>query len=228
MTTDPPLRRPKQARSQRTLEQILDAAEQLLEGRTFESISVAELVREAGTSVGAFYTRFRDKDALLPALYERYDRWVAGRAARTRAARPWASLDFDATAAWVAGEIITLFRHRRYLLRAMTLFARLRPEKVDDATRLGRQQQLSFLREALLAHRATITHPDPERAADHTVFMAAAVCREAVLFRDAPHAKTHGMTFAELHQELTRFITHYLTGARPSRRPRRSPRPEPS
>jgi len=62
-----------QDRSQRTREQILDAAEELLKGgRTFDSLTVAEISREAGSSVGAFYGRFESKAHLMRALYARY------------------------------------------------------------------------------------------------------------------------------------------------------------
>src|SRR5262245_21079979 len=66
------IRPPQQARSQETLERLLDAAEHLVGEKGFEDTGVAEVARRAGSSVGAFYARFRDKDALLHALYERY------------------------------------------------------------------------------------------------------------------------------------------------------------
>ena len=67
-----PLRPVRQALSRRTLESMLDAAERLLHGRSFQEISLTELVREAGVTTGAFYGRFASKDNLLPCLYPRY------------------------------------------------------------------------------------------------------------------------------------------------------------
>ncbi|NNL66054.1 MAG: helix-turn-helix transcriptional regulator, partial [Myxococcales bacterium] len=66
------VREPRQSRSRETLDRILDAAEALVAEKGFEDATVAEIVRRGGSSVGAFYTRFRDKDGLLYALYERY------------------------------------------------------------------------------------------------------------------------------------------------------------
>ena len=63
------IRPPQQARSQETLERLLDAAETLVAEKGFDDTPVAEVARRAGSSVGAFYTRFPDKDALLHALY---------------------------------------------------------------------------------------------------------------------------------------------------------------
>jgi AcrR family transcriptional regulator len=60
---------PKQERSQNTHDRLIEAAERLVSrGRAWSDIGVQELVKEAGTSVGAFYNRFRDKDALLHIL----------------------------------------------------------------------------------------------------------------------------------------------------------------
>jgi AcrR family transcriptional regulator len=64
---------PRQQRSRDTQEKLLVALETLLEERFFEQISVRDLAQEAGLAVGTLYRRFRDKEAMLPALYERYD-----------------------------------------------------------------------------------------------------------------------------------------------------------
>ncbi|MCP5067843.1 MAG: TetR/AcrR family transcriptional regulator [bacterium] len=61
-----------QARSQRTLELLLDAAEAEIREKGYADASVAEIARRAGCSVGTVYRRFRDKTALLHALDERW------------------------------------------------------------------------------------------------------------------------------------------------------------
>jgi len=61
-----------QARSQRTLELLLDAAEAEILDKGYADASVAEIARRAGCSVGTVYRRFRDKTALLHALDERW------------------------------------------------------------------------------------------------------------------------------------------------------------
>jgi AcrR family transcriptional regulator len=58
----------KQARSRRTRDQLLSAGYRLVEERDLEAISIADIAREAGCSVGAFYFRFADKDAFFSAM----------------------------------------------------------------------------------------------------------------------------------------------------------------
>ncbi len=61
---------PKQDRSKDTSERILEAARGLLEEQTFDTVSVAAIADRAGISVGGFYARFPNKEALLHAFDE--------------------------------------------------------------------------------------------------------------------------------------------------------------
>jgi AcrR family transcriptional regulator len=58
----------RQKRSQKTYEALIATAFKLLERREFNDISIAELTRKAGYSVGAFYARFESKDELFDAM----------------------------------------------------------------------------------------------------------------------------------------------------------------
>ena len=66
------IRTAQQSRSQKTLERLLDATEQLLESRPFEAITVQQIVKTGHSSVGSFYARFGDKSALLQVLHQRF------------------------------------------------------------------------------------------------------------------------------------------------------------
>lgn len=66
------VRRAQQERSQKTLERILDATEELLAEDTFDQITVQQIVKRARSSVGSFYGRFPDKRALLHTVHERF------------------------------------------------------------------------------------------------------------------------------------------------------------
>ena len=71
-------------------------------------------------------------------------------------------------------------------------------------------RQTRFLRDALLSNRNEISHPDPDRAVDLAIFMAAATCREWILFGDAPHARSTLPSDDELHREAARQMLGYL------------------
>src|SRR5262245_10434153 len=87
---------PRQNRSRETLERFAAAAEALLAERSFERITVEDIVRRAARPVGSFYARFKSKEALLPLLQERHDQ-AAEQAIRARVARiEWRGLDLVA------------------------------------------------------------------------------------------------------------------------------------
>jgi len=58
----------KQERSRQTLRRLLDATSTLLQNKSFDDISITEIVESADSSVGAFYARFKDKEGILEQL----------------------------------------------------------------------------------------------------------------------------------------------------------------
>lgn len=62
----------KQTRGRRTRDRLLAAGHRLVATRDIDALSVADIARGAHCSVGAFYQRFRDKDAFFRALIAQY------------------------------------------------------------------------------------------------------------------------------------------------------------
>ncbi len=65
---------PTQQRSLETQERILDAFEALLKENFLDDITVRQIAKNAGITPATIYRRFKNKDALLPVLYERYEK----------------------------------------------------------------------------------------------------------------------------------------------------------
>ncbi len=63
-----PVRPIKQKRGRKTYEALIAAGFRLLEQRELEAVTIAELTRAAGYSVGAFYSRFGSKDEFFDAM----------------------------------------------------------------------------------------------------------------------------------------------------------------
>jgi TetR/AcrR family transcriptional repressor of mexJK operon len=62
---------PKQARSKKTKEKIVQAAIQLFQQRGYEKTTSNDIASEAGVSVGSFYVYFTDKRQLLLTIFDR-------------------------------------------------------------------------------------------------------------------------------------------------------------
>lgn len=65
------LKAPQQKRSEETLQRILLVCEKLIDQGTFEQVSMQEIAKDAGVSVGTLYKRFSAKSAIVDYLVER-------------------------------------------------------------------------------------------------------------------------------------------------------------
>ncbi|MCL4686846.1 TetR/AcrR family transcriptional regulator [Myxococcota bacterium] len=202
------VRPPRQARSQDTLDRLLDAAEGLVAERGFEDTTIAELVRRADSSVGAFYARFRDKDSLLYALYERYlEQAMATTDVALDPAR-WVISPISEIVRKTVPFLVSVYRERRGLIRAFVLRNHI------DAEFRARRERLSHhvsegLSRLLIARRSEIRHPNPVRAAVFGLTMVVNTIESAVLFGDL---RSGALTLSddELGVELTRAFLAYL------------------
>ncbi len=75
MTSKPLTRRQEQARETRN--RIYNAAVELMERKGFDNITIAEISRAAGVSVGAFYHYFESKNDILAEIFRRADEYFA-------------------------------------------------------------------------------------------------------------------------------------------------------
>jgi AcrR family transcriptional regulator len=207
-------RPPLQERSRRTLTRILEATEELLGERLLEQGTIRDIVERARTSVGAFYSRFENKEALLPALYERYDESMPRDRAQVLERLPLAP-DLDSQVTQIVGAVIRLFRGRKGLMRAMALHARTHPAAIPHAVRERRSEMHATMGDLLLEHRSEIDHPDPRLAVDMGLFLAISTCRERVLFPEAPQASTTPVDDEILEREVARALHAYLRGPAP-------------
>lgn len=203
-------RAPKQSRSQRTLDAILNAAETLLQERRFESISVAEIISVAGCSNGSFYARFASKDDLLTALYGRYHQDMPGRLERIRASVEGQPMGLKSMCGLVVDEFAASFASRLNLMRALVIYSRVRSAEVRPllGERANIQQQMVDL---FRPFHAEIRRYDPEETVRTGLLLAATAIREAVLFPDAPFAAVTGHPINRMKCEIATMFFAYLT-----------------
>jgi len=201
---------PVQARSRATFDRLLSAAAELLAERRFEEASVAELVRRAGSSVGAFYARFESKEALLHELDVRL--FEVGRAKWREFLAPqrWEGASAAAILSEVVGSLVEARRERRGLLRALALYVRSRPGS-EFAKRSAKLNRLltDRLTELMLTRRSEIGHPRPALAIAFALEIVDSVTRDAMLFADTGLAPAR-LSDAELKTELLRALKLYL------------------
>ncbi|MBA3889578.1 MAG: TetR/AcrR family transcriptional regulator [Gemmatimonadaceae bacterium] len=209
---------PQQSRSQETLGRILDAAERVLEEKSFGDATLAEIMERAGVTVGAFYRRFPDKDALLHHLDDRFFTELRGHADELLDPGRWERASFAQVIPQLARIAVPLFRMRRGLLR--TIFIRARTDaKIQATARELNGLFLAKLRVLADTRLAEIVHPVPHAAVDLGFRILVGALRETVVFGEVwPDAPA--MTDEQLAHELARSYLAYLGVASPLHIPR--------
>lgn len=203
-------RHPVQGRSERTLETLLDAAERLLETRSFEDLTMADLAAEAGVAVGTIYTRFESREAILPYLYERYQRDLHQRVEEALDPGRMTGLDLRARVERIVDLAVRLYRTRRGLWRAVALYACRRPEAIKTEDRRRRGVMLERFAALLLARRREIAHADPGRAVAFALSAMTAICKDRILFDDAIRGMYPRLSDRQLKRELVGMMFRYF------------------
>lgn len=207
------VRDPLQLRSRETLERVASATERLLEERTFEEITIGDILREARCSSGSFYARFAGKDALLPFLYERYDAQLRPRLEARLAGEPWRGMGFREACSTLVRGMLEMYLERRNLMRALALYARTNPGAFSDAFYQQRREVQELPLAILQPFIGQVPHPSPEAALRMGLFVVACAAREKLLFGDAPHAAVTPVTLQGLERELAHVLHSYLSTA---------------
>ena len=209
------VRPPQQARSQQTLDRILDAAELLLSEKGFDDTPVAEIARRAGSSVGAFYARFPDKDALLGALSERFIAQAIATADDALDPARWHRASLDEMVEAVVRFLVEIHRDQRGLLRAFSQRMRIDPEFQARRERLS-QHVGARLSALLRRHGAEIRHADSERAAAFALTMVFGTLEHTILFGEL-RSGAFAWSDDDLSAELARaFLAYLVVPTRPA------------
>jgi AcrR family transcriptional regulator len=199
---------PKQPRSERTQERLLRAAERLILEKGLADASVPEIARGAGSSVGGFYARFPDKDALLRALEERFFAEMAQRVARLADAGRWGEATIAEIVRACAGELVAVFRERRNLIAAFLHTSTRDPEVLADALRF-RAATAERIAALLLPRRHELRHPEPRLAIDLGVQFAFALMLQIAVVGEL-RAGGRVLSDRELEAEIARNFLAYI------------------
>jgi AcrR family transcriptional regulator len=197
-----------QARSQETLERLLDAAEELLSESGFDSATVSEIVRRANSSVGAMYARFSDKDSLLVCLHERFCEQAIATADMALDPQRWEGSSISDILTTTIPFLTHTFHHKRGLIRAFIAKCSIDDKFAERASRVGREisARLSTL---FMARRNEIRHPDPMLAIDFGLRMVFDTLDHETMYVDFARSKIQ-LTREQLAEELSRAFLSYL------------------
>jgi AcrR family transcriptional regulator len=212
MTRKPAKRPPVQKRSQESLRRMLDAAEAVLGRYGLHGATLPRIAALAGTSPANVYRRFRDKDALMAAVFQRITKRSS--AATTaqfdpEAMRHMGLVQFSRN---VIEGMIRGFRVDAGLSRAAVQYSEQHWEVAFvRKARASEAESFQTMVNAFMMWRDQIEHPDPERAIRFAFVMVALALRDLILFNRARVFETVlPLDDDTLRQELPRLFLGYL------------------
>jgi AcrR family transcriptional regulator len=213
---------PKQLRSRQTLDRLLDAAEAVIREEGIAELTVVKVVRKAQSSVGAFYRRFPDRDALLYAIQERNH----ARAREVYDAQLATLMRRKVSLEETLGRLFSL-RAKMVLKDAPLLHAFVVQEAILPLFQQEGRKFYAYCRTAmtqvLLSHRDEIAHPEPELAAEMVCRTWLGLMEQVVLYGASPFdTEARSGDTHTLVAEYTKAMSAYLRGgaADPVARPR--------
>jgi AcrR family transcriptional regulator len=198
---------PLQARSQQTLERLLDAAEAIIDEKGIEKATVSEIAKRADSSVGAFYSRFADKEALLKCVLERFNDQAVATAEAVLVPARWEGIPVENALEMMMTFMLGILREKRRLILALTMRAAVDPQLSAFGERL--HETIARLMHVLIVHRGhTVRHPDPETAIHLAVWLVLSAVESRTL-HDHPdrEARLSDQTIA---REITEMVIRYV------------------
>lgn len=200
---DAPRKKPQQARSQRTVATILEAAAHVFEACGIERATTNAIAERAGVSIGSLYQFFPSKSAILCAVIEQYQdelRVVWDRVLSP--AQPRQRLD---TAVGAAIDAIWLLAESRPGFLALLSSGRLSPNLASRETRLLAEAQTRVAGLGLARHPQLSTRDALRTSAVISTVIHALL----VLASGAPRSHR-----AALVAETKRVVMGYVWAAR--------------
>lgn len=193
---------------------ILDAAEDLLEDREFDEITMPEIAERAGCAVGTVYGRVPGKDALLACLYDRFAERLSHEAASFEKAAIGALL--SERVELLCRLLVEHYSERPGVVRALA--AHLFSRHGEGFGEFRRHVTREFRRLARVLEDCgdEIEHPNPRSACEFGLMCVTLVAQNRLVFGERSGVQVR-VPRQRLRTELARLLMAYLRAGHPAR-----------
>ena len=194
---------PKQARSIATEQKMLAAAEELLQNGDPQHVTVENVVRLSGSTVGSFYARFGNIEGLFEALHKRYLDSIFESKLISATIRSIAQPDLKSSLRDGYKTILEFgYKNRNLLAYFIT-------HPSHDALMIRRVLVDSMLNN-LKAHRSEVAHKDLKRASENATRLVH-MAFVGVVFLDPSDFVGRKTSLSSLIDTYTQMTYLYLT-----------------
>lgn len=195
----------QQSRSLDTQNRLIDALHQSLKNKYFEQISIKELSEIAGVSVGTFYRRFKNKDALLPLLYQSFgselETWIEKMEGQSFSTK-------EAAVTEVCRQTYEFLRVRKGVFRTLHLNTRLHSEILESDNKVNRSEIYRRITQIICNSSSTGTITQ-EKAAT-AVFTMIATLLEKTIYPEMTPSIACDHSSDDFATELPKILLAYL------------------
>ena len=199
---------PKQARSEQRLKDIVRALDDLLDGRSFEEITIPQIAAQAGCVPASIYARFKDKTSILVALHESFrDQQIAQIDEGLRLERH-ENLSLEESVRTFVRNLVKHYARRKNLLRP-TLLLNDR-EIYDRAAELTRHVSLRFA--AIVRQKPGRADEDIDAKVDLGVRCVFGLLQQRLIFQHALTGRYSPTNDNDMVTELVLVFLSILSG----------------
>jgi len=167
------------------MQRIVLAAETLFGANGYEHTSVAEIVARARSSVGAFYSRFKDKEGLFFHLHARQCHLLIERINALADEKRWRNATLAEMIAGIVSGQFAFVQERRAMSRVFIQRSATDPAFHERYARAWREVA-DTLQALLMTRRHEMRHPEPARAVDMVLELLHSIWANDVLHHGAP------------------------------------------
>lgn len=200
--------KPKQKRSERNLKKIVDAIMTLVEDKYFEQISIIEITTKANLSTGAFYRRFKSKEAALPVIYEQFQ--IQLRDWLTEKSKIWQQLSLPELIPDMTDGIFNFVNTKKGVFRTIYLNARLNSDVLQPQVLEQRINDFKFLA-SFYSRFMPSEEPKYEEAARFAIFTLVNNAIEKCVYPEITPASGCPQNFDESIEATSVMLTAYLS-----------------
>lgn len=197
----------KQERSRETRRRLVASCLELVGHRPFDQVTVAEIAKGAGVSVGNFYRRFTSKEGILPDLYAAYEERFAAFAGAFSQSGPFEPHDVRGRWDFLVGRTVAFMEDNRGLIQALHLHGRLHPEIVPPTSHDRRRSLFGRVSELF-------SSSDEARAQTMgrvAILVLVSTLTDQIIYPDHTPAVAANVNTADLAQELSRMLAAYAS-----------------
>ena len=184
---------------------MVKAAEKLFAQQGIPETSVQQIVETAGVSIGAFYQRFENKDALIHTIFNLLEDEIA---VITSAIAPTKIRTLEKTIQLFTASSIQFYADRRGVFLALLLAVRKNPGIREYVSNLRSAVGEIYI-EALAEHKAEIGHKRFKKATAMSMRILHAYLDQSIIWADYPASEAN-LEYKVSDRELVQVLLTYL------------------